>query len=80
MKHLASPARPLLSRPMKRLALSVSISVIALVFGACEQHPSAELPEHYLHKGSHEAGVGTGHEAAPTHGEKEKTPAVEHKG
>ena len=77
-KHLASPARPLLSRPMKRLALSISVAVAALGFGACEQQPSADLPEHYLHKANH--GAGAGHEAAPTHGEKEKTPAGEHKG
>ena len=66
---------------MKRLAHSISIAVAALGLGACEQHPSADLPEHYLHKGNHhEAGAGAGHEAAPAHGEKEKTPAGEHKG
>ena len=67
---------------MKRLALSISVAVAALGFGACEQRPSADLPEHYLHKGNHEAegGAGGGHEAAPAHGEKEKTPAGEHKG
>ena len=65
---------------MKRLALSISIAVAALGLGACEQRPSAELPEHYQRKGNHEAGAGAGHEAAPAHGEKEKTPAGEHKG
>ena len=63
---------------MKRLALSITVAVAALGFGACEQHPSADLPEHYLHKSIHEAGAG--HEAAPARSEKEKAPAGEHKG
>ena len=71
-KRLAIPACPLLSRPMKRLALSISVAVAALGLGACEPHSSADLPEHYQHKG--------GHEAAPAHGDAEKTPAGEHKG
>ena len=77
-KHLARPPRPLLSRPMKRLALSISIAAAALGLGACEPRSSADLPEHYQHKGHHEAEAG--HEAAPAHSEKEKAPAGEHKG
>ena len=62
---------------MKRLALSFA-AVAALGFGSCEKHSSAELPDHYQHKGSHEAAPA--HDTAPAHGEKEKAPAGEHKG
>ena len=64
---------------MKRLALSFA-AVAALGFGACEKHSSAELPEHYLQKGSHHDEAAPAPEAAPAHGEKEKAPAAEHKG
>ena len=63
---------------MKRLALSISIAAAALGLGACEPRSSSDLPEHYQHKGHHEAQAE--HEAAPAHGEKEKAPAGEHKG
>ena len=80
MKRLASRARPLLSRPMKRLAFSVLTAAAAFGFGACEKHSSAELPEHYLHKGGEHAGAAKGHEAAPAKGEKHAAPAADHKG
>ena len=60
MKHLAITARPLLSRPMKRLAFSVAAAA-AFTFAACEKHSAAELPEHYQHKGGHQETT-TGHE------------------
>ena len=65
---------------MKRLAFSIAAAAAAFTFGACEKHSSAELPEHYLHKGRSHAEAEAGHEAAPAHGEKEKAPAGEHKG
>lgn len=64
---------------MKRLALSFA-AIAALGLGACEKHSSAELPDHYQHKGTHRAEAAAGHEAAPAHGEKEKAPAADHKG
>ena len=83
-KHLASRARPLLSRPMKRLAFSVAAAAAAFaatwVFSACEKHSADNLPEHYLHKGGQHVEAGAEHETAPSHGEKEKAPAGEHKG
>ena len=79
MKRLASAPRPLLSRPMKRLAVAIATAVAALGLGACEKNSSAELPEHYQHKGSHHEEAGAAHEATPAHGEKEKA-AGEHKG
>ena len=48
--------------------LSLIAAVFALSFIACEQHPVAELPEHYLHK----AGIHEGAEhkdARPAEGE-----------
>lgn len=80
MKHLASRALPLLSRPMKRLAFSVATAIAAFGFGACEKHSSAELPDHYLHKGGQHAETPTGHDAAPAKSEKHAAPAAEHKG
>ena len=80
MKRLASRARPLLSRPMKRLAFSVLTAAAAFGFGACEKHSSAELPDHYLHKGGEHAEAAKGHEAAPAKGEKHAAPAADHKG
>lgn len=79
MKRLASPPRPLLFRPMKRLAFSVLAAAAALGFGACEKHSADNLPDHYLHKGQH-ADAAKGHEAAPAKGEKHETPAADHKG
>ena len=76
-KRLATTPPPLRSRPMKRLALSISIAAAALGLGACE--PQAEPPEHYKHKGGHHDAAETGHDAAPAHGEKAKAPAAEHK-
>ncbi len=38
--------------------LSLIAAVFALSFNACEQHPAAELPEHYQHKtGNHNDGA-----------------------
>jgi len=79
-KRLASTDRPLLSRPMKRPAFSIALAAAAFGFGACEKHSSADLPEHYLHKGSHHDEAAAGHEGAPAHEEKAKAPAAEHKG
>ena len=50
---------------MKRLALLISATAIALSFNACEQHTAAELPEHYQHKGGTHSET-TPHEKAPT--------------
>jgi hypothetical protein len=74
-KRLASTPRPLFFRAMKRLALSLATAVAALGLGACEQHASDKLPEHYREKGSHRGKS----EAAPAHSEHEKAPAGEHK-
>ena len=81
-KYLASCARPLLFRPMKRLTFSVATAAAAFGLGACEKQSSAELPEHYQHKGSSHAEAETAprHDAAPAHSEKQKAPAGEHKG
>ena len=80
-KHLASHALPLPSRPMKRLALSISFVVAALGFGACEPHSwPAGLPEHYQHKQDAKHAGGGHPPAAPAHEEKPKAPAGEHKG
>ncbi len=78
MKRLASRARPLLSRPMKRLAFPVLAAAAAFGFGACEKHSSAELPEHYQHKW--DAKHAETEHAAPAHAEQEKAPAADHKG
>ena len=79
MKRLASRARPLLSRPMKRLAFSV-LAAAAFGFGACEKHSAAELPDHYLHKGGQHAEAAKDHEASPAKSEKHAAPAADHKG
>ena len=50
---------------MKRLALLISATAIALSFNACEQHTATELPEHYQHKGGTHSET-THHEKAPT--------------
>lgn len=77
-KRLASPPHPLISRPMKRLALSISIAAAAFGLGACEPHSSTNLPEKYQNKWSPKQAEAE--HAAPAHGEKEKVPAADHKG
>jgi hypothetical protein len=64
---------------MKRLALSISAAT-ALGLGGCEKHSSADLPEHYQNRWSPKPAEAEHEPAAPAHGEKEKTPAAEHKG
>ena len=82
MKRLAILVRPLLSRPMKRLAFSVAAAAAAFAFGACEKHSADNLPDHYLHKGGQHAEAGAAHGAvpAPAHAEAKKAPAPDHKG
>jgi hypothetical protein len=65
---------------MKRLAISVVTAAAAFGFGACEKHSSAELPDHYLHKGGQHAEAAKSHEATPAKEEKHAAPAAEHKG
>ena len=64
---------------MKRIALSICIAVATLGVGACEKHSSAELPEHYLHKGGGQK-TDAAPEHAPAHSEKEKSAGEAHKG
>lgn len=82
MKRLAIPARPLLSRPMKRLAFSVAAAAAAFAFGACEKQSADNLPDHYLHKGDGHAEAGAAHDAAPApaRGETKKAPVPDPKG
>ena len=65
---------------MKRLAFFALTAAAAFGFGACEKHSSAELPEHYQHKGGNHAEAPASHEAAPARVEKHAAPAGDHKG
>jgi hypothetical protein len=77
IKRLASAWRPIHSARMKRFVISVCIAA-ALGIGACERQSAENLPEHYKHKGSHQAGAD--HPKPAGHDEKEKAPAGQHKG
>ena len=63
---------------MIRNAFSICIAIGVLGLGACEKHSADTLPDHYKHKGKHNAQ--SDHKAAPEHSEKKEAPASGHAG